>query len=214
MQLAQGKIERVIRDPIVCISSHRVNCHSFKSRTSWKKRTLGGGRAWRNYSIISDSVHSAHYVRVISAAFTPRCVIYPVVIGFFFHSTVFLSYPGISAGDTESLLHVRRLSCFQKPCDFFETQYLDLLARSDYPWKLLLLLRDNFWRRFALRVLRSGDISIYRIFHRDLRVSFKLFQLKILYSYVTTCRIGVIVEIVFNLGYERERIIVLIRPAS
>jgi len=85
----------------------------------------------------------ARQLRDISAVFTPRCVIYPVVNGFFFHSTMFLSYPGIAPGYRIPVTRAATIM-FSKAMRFFGTQYLDLLARSDYPRKLLLLLRDNF----------------------------------------------------------------------
>jgi len=62
---------------------------------------------------------------------------------------VFLSYPGIEPGHRIPVIRAATI-VFSKAMRFFETQYLDLLARSDYPRKLLLLLRDNFWCRFAL----------------------------------------------------------------
>jgi len=82
-------------------------------------------------------------IRDISTVFTPRCVIYPVVNGFFFHSTVFLSYPGTALGYRIPVTRAATI-VFSKAMRFFGTQYLDLFARSDYPRKLLLLLRDNF----------------------------------------------------------------------
>lgn len=90
----------------------------------------------KNYLIIFNSVcahiyiyigfciciymHFARQIRDISAVFTPRCVIYPVVNGFFFFILPCSFHIREQRRDTESLLHVRRLSCFQKPCDFSE----------------------------------------------------------------------------------------------
>jgi len=114
-----------------------------------------------NYLIIFNNAHfrAAHprHIAGIYSAFCnlPRCqwvffffflFFFPL---FFSHSTVFLSYPGIEPGHRIPVIRAATI-VFSKAMRFFETQYLDLLARSDYPRKLLLLLRDNFWCRFAL----------------------------------------------------------------
>lgn len=120
----------------------------------------------------------ARQIRDISAVFTPRCVIYPVVNGFF-HSTVFLSYPGTACRDTESLLHVWRLSCFQKPCDFSERN-ISICSR-------VAIIPENYCYCYATifsAVSRFADTVIRQNFTRIYTYRLKYPELKMFYSCV------------------------------
>jgi len=160
-----------------------------------------------NYLIIFNNVHfrAAHprHIAGIYSAFCnlPCCqwVFFFLFFSFFFpffHSTVFLSYPGIEPGHRIPVIRAATI-VFSKAMRFFETQYLDLLARSDYPRKLLLLLRDNFWWRFAL--CRYSDPSkfppefLYVYIHICIYMytSVKLSELTIFYTCVIKCHIDI-----------------------
>lgn len=109
-------------------------------------------------------------VRDISAVFTPRCVIYPVVNGFFFILPCSFHIRE-QHRDTESLLHVRRLSCFQKPCDFSKRNISICSRVAIIPENYCYCYATIFSAvsRFADTVIRQNFTDIARIYRYRLK---------------------------------------------
>lgn len=121
----------------------------------------------------------ARQLRDISAVFTPRCVIYPVVNGFFFFILLCSFHIREQHRDTESLLHVRRLSCFQKPCDFSERN-ISICSR-------VAIIPENYCYCYATifsTVSRFADV-IRQKFTKIYRYRLMYLKLKMFNNYIT-----------------------------